>query len=205
MLRAFALYLQLANVAEQQHRIRRLREYGEEGRVRRESLAAAFEQLGEAIPRVSLGLVLTAHPTEASRRTVLAAHTRIAALLESDDAEAPLLAEITALWQTDEVRSRRPRIVDEIRNAHRFFEQSLIDASERLLADFRRRVRGATPPFRFGSWRGGDADGNPNTSAETVREARRRARELIRLRSRDEVRALAAQIGVSSRLVPVDD
>jgi phosphoenolpyruvate carboxylase len=205
VLRAFALYFQLANVAEQQHRIRRLREYRAEGRVRRESLAAAFDALGQAVPRVSLGLVLTAHPTEASRRTVLAAHTRVAALLESAEAEEPLLSEITALWQTDEVRSRRPRVVDEIRNGHWFFEQSLIDASERLLAEFRRHVPDAPPPFHFGSWIGGDADGNPNTSAETVREARRRARELLRLRYRNEVRTLAAQIGVSSQLVPVDD
>jgi phosphoenolpyruvate carboxylase len=205
VLRAFALYFQLANVAEQQHRIRRLREYRAEGRVRRESLAAAFDALGQAVPRVSLGLVLTAHPTEASRRTVLAAHMRVAALLESADAEEPLLSEITALWQTDEVRSRRPRVVDEIRNGHWFFEQSLIDASDRLLAEFRRHVPGAPPPFHFGSWIGGDADGNPNTSAETVREARRRAHELLRLRYRNEVRALAAQIGVSSQLVPVDD
>jgi phosphoenolpyruvate carboxylase len=205
VLRAFALYFQLANVAEQQHRIRRLREYREEGRVRRESLAAAFAELGEAVPRVSLALVLTAHPTEASRRTVLAAHTRVAAWLESGDAEAPLLAEITALWQTDEVRSRRPRVVDEIRNGHWFFEESLIDASERLLAEFRARMPDAAPPFRFGSWIGGDADGNPHTSAETFREARRRARELLRLRYRDEVRALAAQIGVTTRLVPFDD
>jgi phosphoenolpyruvate carboxylase len=205
VLRAFALYFQLANVAEQQHRIRRLREYRAEGRVRRESLAAAFDALGQAVPRVSLGLVLTAHPTEASRRTVLAAHMRVAALLESADAEEPLLSEITALWQTDEVRSRRPRVVDEIRNGHWFFEQSLIDASDRLLAEFRRHVPGAPPPFHFGSWIGGDADGNPNTSAETVREARRRAHELLRLRYRNEVRALAAEIGVSSQLVPVDD
>ena len=205
VLRAFALYFQLANVAEQQHRIRRLREYRAEGRVRRESLAAAFDELGEVVPSVSLGLVLTAHPTEASRRTVLAAHARVAALLESEDAEEPLLAEITALWQTDEVRTRRPRVVDEIRTGHWFFEQSLIDASERLLAEFRRRVPDTPPPFRFGSWIGGDADGNPNTSAETVREARRRAHELLRLRYRDEVRVLAARIGVTSRLVPVDN
>src|SRR5436305_3741264 len=73
VLRAFALYFQLANVAEQQHRIRRLREYRAEGRVRRESLAAAFGDVGAVAPHVSLGLVLTAHPTEALRRAVLAA------------------------------------------------------------------------------------------------------------------------------------
>ncbi len=89
VLRAFALYFQLANVAEQHHRIRRLGEYGREDRVRRESLAAAFAQLGDEPPAdVSLALVLTAHPTEAARRTVLAAHVRIAEQLgRLDDGE----------------------------------------------------------------------------------------------------------------------
>jgi phosphoenolpyruvate carboxylase len=214
VLRAFALYFQLTNVAEQHHRVRRRREYEQEGRVARESLEDAFAQL-EGVPpevlgsRVSLQLVLTAHPTEATRRTVLAAHLRIAALLERlDDGEdvAPLLAaEITALWQADEVRSRRPRVVDEIRNGHWFFERSLIDAAEHLLADYRRHLPGAPPPLRFGTWIGGDADGNPNAGAETVAEAVGRARRLLLTRYRDEVRALAAAIGVSSRLTPVSD
>ena len=205
VLRAFALYFQLANVAEQHYRVRRWREYRREGTAPRESLAAALDAIGEEVPEVSLGLVLTAHPTEATRRTVLAAHLRIARLLDEDDPEEGLLAEIAALWQADEVRSRRPRVVDEIRNGHWFFEQSLIDAAERLLADFRRRVPDAAVPLRFGTWIGGDADGNPNTSAATYHEARRRARELLRLRYRGDVRALAQEIGVSSRLVPVSE
>jgi phosphoenolpyruvate carboxylase len=201
VLRAFALYFQLANVAEQHYRARRWREYRREGTAPRESLAA----FDGPVPDVSLGLVLTAHPTEATRRTVLAAHLRIARLLDEDDPVEALLGEIVALWQADEVRSRRPRVVDEIRNGHWFFEQSLIDAAEQLLADFRRRVPDAAVPLRFGTWIGGDADGNPNTSAATYREARRRARELLRLRYRGDVRALAQEIGVSSRLVPVLD
>jgi phosphoenolpyruvate carboxylase len=205
VLRAFALYFQLANVAEQHYRVRRWREYRREGTAPRESLAAALAAIGDEVPEVSLGLVLTAHPTEATRRTVLAAHLRIARLLDEDDPEEGLLAEIAALWQADEVRSRRPRVVDEIRNGHWFFEQSLIDAAERLLADFRRRVPDAAVPLRFGTWIGGDADGNPNTSAATYQEARRRARELLRLRYRGDVRALAQEIGVSSRLVPVSE
>ena len=221
VLRAFGLYFQLTNVAEQHHRVRRLRAYKLEQRVPAESLADSFARL-EGVPaeelerRVSLQLVLTAHPTEATRRTVLASHLRMAALLaELDDPllsparrveiEAALAAEITAHWQADEVRSRRPRVVDEIRNGHWFFEQSLIDASERLLADYRRTLPGAPTPLRWGTWIGGDADGNPNAGAETIREALERARRLLRLRYRDEVRALAAEIGVSSRLTPVDD
>ncbi|HEX3225540.1 MAG TPA: phosphoenolpyruvate carboxylase [Gaiellaceae bacterium] len=215
VLRAFATYFQLANVAEQQHRIRRRRAYAHEERQLEDSLEASFAQLGDHAPEgVFLRLVLTAHPTEAARRTVLTAHQRIAALLgELDDPllarrdaiDRELAAEITTLWQTDEVRSKRPRVVDEIRNGLWFFEQSLIDAAESLLADYRSHVPDAPPPFGFGTWIGGDADGNPNANAATAGEALERARVLLRTRYRDEVRALAASIGVSSRIVEVED
>ncbi|HEX6789390.1 MAG TPA: phosphoenolpyruvate carboxylase [Gaiellaceae bacterium] len=218
VLRAFATYFQLANVAEQQHRIRRRRAYAHEERLLEDSLEASFAQLGdvkrgEIEQRVFLRLVLTAHPTEAARRTVLTAHQRIAELLgELDDPllarrdaiERELAAEITTLWQTDEVRSKRPRVVDEIRNGLWFFEQSLIDAAEGLLADYRSHLAGAAPPFGFGTWIGGDADGNPNANAATAGDALERARVLLRTRYRDEVRALAAAIGVSSRIVRVE-
>ena len=210
VLRAFALYFQLTNVAEQHHRVRRHREYAREERVPRESLEDAFGRIGEQQPPdVSLELVLTAHPTEATRRTVLQAHLRIASLLErldvGDDITGALAAEITALWQADEVRSQRPHVVDEIRNGHWFFEQSLIDAAERLLAAYRGLRPDAPVPLRFGTWIGGDADGNPNTSAETVHDALDRARKLLLSRYRDDVRALAGELGVSSRLTPVSE
>src|SRR3954470_10857769 len=115
VLRAFATYFQLANVAEQQHRIRRRRTYAHEERVLSQSLGASFAQLdgvpAEEIERhVDLRLVLTAHPTEAARRTVLTAHMRIAARLAElddpllaptrrDEIESELAAEITTLWQ----------------------------------------------------------------------------------------------------------
>ena len=221
VLRAFALYFQLANTAEQQHRIRRLREYAYEERVPPESLEAALSRL-DGVPRelleqrVSLELVLTAHPTEAARRTVLASHLRLAGLLgelddpllgpaRRDEVEAALAAEITALWQADEVRSSRPRVVDEIRNGHWFFEQSLIEAAERLLADYRVRLPGAPSPLRFGSWIGGDADGNPNAGPDTVAEALERARRLLLDRYRNDVRGLAAELGISSRLTAVSE
>ena len=218
VLRAFALYFQLANLAEQHHRLRRRRDYEREERVPRESLAEAFERLeagGADLappPSISLELVLTAHPTEAARRTILAAHLRLAGFLaELDDPrlpasrrgeiEAALAEEVTALWQTDEVREKRLGVVDEIRNGLWFFEQSLFEAAPRLLAEYRERLPDAQAPFRFGTWIGGDQDGNPNAGPETVEEALERARALALGRYRDEVRALAAALGISSSLV----
>ena len=226
VLRAFALYFQLANLAEQHHRLRRRRQYEHEERIPRESLAETFalleragvdrKALEEAAGHVSLELVLTAHPTEATRRTTLAAHLRLAGYLsELDDPglprsrrgelEAAIAEEVTALWQTDEVREQRPRVVDEIRHGLWFFEQSLFEVAPRLLADYRGRLPGAPAPFRFGSWIGGDQDGNPNASAATMADALGRARALALARYRDEVRALAASLGVSSSLARVSD
>jgi phosphoenolpyruvate carboxylase len=224
VLRAFGLYFQLANLAEQYHRARRLREYEEEQRLPRESLAEARARLRGAgvddaelrlkARDVSLRLVLTAHPTEAMRRTVLEAQLRLSNDLRALDdpglppserrrVEAAIAEEITALWQTDEVRSRRPRVVDEIRNGHWFFEQSLIDESAELLAEYRTIVPDAPAPLGFGTWIGGDRDGNPAVGADTVAEALGRARALLLDRYRDEVRELAAALGASSRVVSV--
>jgi phosphoenolpyruvate carboxylase len=226
VLRAFALYFQLANIAEQHHRLRRRREYEHEQRVPRESLAEAFErlhaadvgdeQLTAAVRRLSLTLVLTAHPTEATRRTILAAHRRIGEVLNEldephltptrrDQLEARLAEEVTILWQTDEVRSRRPRVIDEIRHGLWFFEQSLFDAAPRLLREYRERLPGTSPPLHFGTWIGGDRDGNPATSAETVEQALDRARALALDRYRGEVRALAVVVGISRSLVGISD
>jgi phosphoenolpyruvate carboxylase len=221
VLRAFGLYFQLANIAEQHHRLRRRREYAREGVAPRESLDDAFARLADIpadelrarLANVHVELVLTAHPTEATRRTILLAHVRIAGLLrELDD---PLLAaaereavqdrlgeEITVLWQTDEVRHERPRVVDEIRHGLWFFESSLLDSAEQLLADYRRHVPGGTP-ISFGTWIGGDADGNPNAGSETVREALTRARELALGRYRSEVRELAVALSLDRSLARI--
>src|SRR5207248_2062992 len=211
------VYFQVANLAEQHHRVRRRRDYELEGRSARDSLESAFATLGDTRPPdVALELVLTAHPTEATRRTVLAAHQRMARLLdrldderaterERLDVEERLAAEVTALWQTDEVRSRRPRVSDEIRHGHWFFEQSLLEAAPALLARYREYVPDAPSPLRFGSWIGGDTDGNPAAGPDTIAEALDRARALLLRRYRDEVRALAASIGVATRMTGVSD
>jgi phosphoenolpyruvate carboxylase len=217
VLRAFGLYFQLANLAEQHHRLRRRREDAHDGRVARESLESAYQQLGELDERAhstSIRLVLTAHPTEATRRTVLLAHIRIAVQLrllddprlspaEQREAEDRIAEEVTLLWQTDEVRHDRLRISDEIRHGLWFFEHSLMSAATDLLKDWRDRVPGSPPPLVFGSWIGGDMDGNPAAGPASIREALDRARALALARYRAEVRALAVQIASSRSLVEV--
>jgi len=222
VLRAFGLYFQLANIAEQHHRLRRRRQYAaEDQQAPRESLADAFERLSDIdenelrarVSRLSLELVLTAHPTEATRRTYLLAHLRVAELLAALDAaassseeahiESELGEQITILWQTDEVRHGRPRVTDEIRHGLWFFEHSLPDAAERLLAEYRARLPDAPSPFSFGTWIGGDMDGNPAAGAETIREALSRARELALGRYRSDVRELAVALAMHRSLVKV--
>ena len=222
VLRAFGLYFQLINIAEQHHRLRRRRQYAaEDQHAPRESLADAFERLRDVdadklrarVSRLSLELVLTAHPTEATRRTYLLAHVRVATLLAALDAaasaqeeeriESELGEQITILWQTDEVRHGRPRLTDEIRHGLWFFEDNLPDGAERLLAEYRAHLPGAPSPLSFGTWIGGDMDGNPAAGAETIREALDRARELALGRYRSEVRELAVALAMHRSLVEV--
>ena len=222
MLRAFATYFQLANTAEQHHRIRRRRAYAEEVETPRESLVEAFELLAEVpadtvrrrLEQISIQLVLTAHPTEATRRTMLRAHVRIAGLLtrnddpdltadERQELEDALAEEITILWQTDEVRSERPSVNDEIRHGLWFFEESLFDAGERLLREYRKLAPGLPVPFSFGSWIGGDLDGNPEVGRDTILAALERARETALARYRSDVLALGYALAPSRSLVGV--
>ena len=223
VLRAFTLYFHLANIAEQHHRVRRRRETEQAGAVPRESVAQAVgllreagvgeDELRAAAGRVEVELVLTAHPTEALPRTVLERHRRVGELLDALDdprltarerssLEASLAEEVTILWQTDEVRSSRPRVVDEIRQGLWFLEESLWDAAPALLETWRELVPGT--PIRFGSWIGGDLDGNPNAGADTVREAVERSRGVVTRLLRRDLRALAAAWGMSTSIVGAD-
>ena len=224
VLRAFGLYFQLANLAEQHHRLRRRREDAHDGRTSRESLDDAFRQL-EAVPAdelesrasgTSIRLVLTAHPTETTRRSVLLAHIRVQEQLvalddarlspaERREAEERIAEEVTLLWQTDEVRHDRLIISDEIRHVLWFFEHSLISATTDLLRLWRERLPGAAIPLSFGSWVGGDMDGNPAAGPASIDEALERAHELALSRYREEVRALAVEIAAARSLVDVSD
>jgi phosphoenolpyruvate carboxylase len=197
--RAFAQFLALANVAEQHHRSRRRRQYRRDPAASPQpgSCEAAFpalvaagvsrERLHAAVGALSIELVLTAHPTEIVRRTLLEKHNRIAALLalrdrqdltgpEREEAVEALRREVFAAWATDEVRHTRPTPLDEVRAGLIVFEQTLWDAVPSYLRAVDRALRDATgrglpldaTPIRMGSWMGGDRDGNPTVTAEVT-------------------------------------
>ena len=159
--------------------------------------------------------VLTAHPTEAARRTFLQSQLRLGRLLDALDdprstpaeraaVEGALAEETTMLWQTDEVRSFRPTVSDEVRTGLWFFESSLFGAGAELARRWRQELPGLPVPLRFGTWIGGDQDGNPNATAAELLDALARARVLALRVYRDEVRELARALGVSDTLVGAD-
>lgn len=198
--RAFSHFLNLANIAEQHHRVRRRREHQRdpEGAPQRGSCEESIQRLLahgiaesailDAIRGLHIELVLTSHPTEVVRRTLLQKHARIEQALalrdrpdltvsERGEVETELLRQVTSIWQTDEVRHQRPSPVDEAKGGLVVIEQILWDALPRLLRDldaaleksFGKPLPLDAAPITFGSWMGGDRDGNPNvTAAVTV-------------------------------------
>ena len=226
--RAFAHFLNLANIAEQHHRIRRRRAYQRDpaARPQRGSCEEVFarlvagrispDQLFEAVSSLRIELVLTAHPTELARRTLVQKHNRIARALgrrdqedltrpEQDNVDADLLSEITAAWGTSEVRERRPSPLDEVRGGLTLFQESLWDAMPRylravdaaLMAVTGRPLPPGVVPLRFGSWIGGDRDGNPNVTADVTRRASLMARWVAADLYLDDVDALRDELSVT--------
>lgn len=191
--RAFAHFLALANIADNRHRARgweraartenalgaAMRRCREAGKAAAEVRAAVLDQRIE--------LVLTAHPTQAVRRTLLAKHARLAGELaqretaEGEDAKRlddTVRREIAGVWFTDEVRRRSPTPVDEARSGFALFEQVIWDAVPAFLQDLDAALREETgeglpidaSPVRFGNWMGGDRDGNANVTARVTAE-----------------------------------
>jgi phosphoenolpyruvate carboxylase len=207
--RAFAFYFELINLAETNHRKRRrvaLRLCGQAGR-QRGSLEGTFAEMRRVgfgaeealnwLRRVLIVPVFTAHPTEAARRTVMFKRRRIGEFLEALDRiplpeqdmarlEELVLAEITGLWQTDEVRSRRPTVFDEIKMGLDYYDVSIFETLPELYREISAALRAAydidVEPLelplvlRFGSWIGGDRDGNPFVTPEVTRAALQLAR-----------------------------
>jgi len=199
VIRAFALYFQLVNIAEQNHRIRRKRDYERSAgeAVQPGSIESAvqalkenqvpLEEVQQLLESISLELVMTAHPTEAMRRAVLDIHKRIAdEMMELDNPSlthrereklhGQLRNEVLTLWQTDELRDRKPTVIDEVRNGMYFFNETLFDVLpdvyeelERCLGKYYPERSWHVPLYlRFGSWIGGDRDGNPSVTADVT-------------------------------------
>ncbi|MFP5501586.1 MAG: phosphoenolpyruvate carboxylase [Candidatus Sericytochromatia bacterium] len=233
VLRAFTLYFQLANLAEQHHRVRRLRAYhgteapagSIEDAVKR--LAASGVQapaMRALLSRMVIRPVFTAHPTEVLRRTVLMKHRRIAALLEERDhpllspadrtqIERELAAEIESLWQTDEVHHRAPTVFDEARNGLYYFEDVLFDTVPRVYQSLAEALERHYPGeafevpsfFRFGSWMGGDRDGNPNVKAETTYAVLLMARRIAVRRHIETAERISRTLSQSIHWAPVSE
>jgi phosphoenolpyruvate carboxylase len=206
--RAFASFFLLINTAEQVHRARRRRAYRREGRAALQPASPewVFARLREsgrtpaivraAIARLEVRPVLTAHPTESTRRTILSLQARVAAaLLARDDAapeerariEANLESEIELLWVTAEVRRTRPTVFDEIATATWYLEDRLLLAERLASSELGRAFEKTfgeplerTVPISLGSWVGGDRDGNPLVTPEaTIFAARRSSRAIV--------------------------
>ena len=236
VIRAFAVYFQLVNIAEQNHRIRRKRDYersaGEEvqpgsieGVVKElKEHQIPVEEIGEMLRNLSLELVMTAHPTEATRRAVLDIHKRIAdEVMEMDNPTLTyrereklrdqLLNEVLTLWQTDELRDRKPTVLDEVRNGMYYFHETLFDVLpdvydelERCLAKYYPEQPWHAPVYlRFGSWIGGDRDGNPSVTSDVTWQTIQMQRNLAIYKYDEAIKALKGQMSFSTTIIHVSD
>ena len=231
--RAFTHYFQLVNLAEQHHRARRRRDYAREGRPQPGSFAFELPALAERssradldalLARLSITLVFTAHPSEAQRRTVLGKQRRIAQLLARRDRselvpeerarlDEALREEVTTLWQTDEIRSEKPRVGDEVKNTLFYLEEVLFPLVPRFFEALEREAaaafgEGARVPssiLRFGSWVGADMDGNPNVTPEVALDTAYAQATRVLGRYLDSLDAIGEALSQSTQRVTVSD
>jgi phosphoenolpyruvate carboxylase len=242
--RAFAFYFELINLAETNHRKRRRRAalLDATAAPQRGSLRGTFRRLRNAgvsraealqlLARICITPVFTAHPTEVARRSVMFKRRRIAEILEQldsvpippaelDTMQTSLLAEITALWQTDDVRTARPTVRDEIRMALDYYEASLFATVPVLYAEIASALDAEFPNessetwdlesgtshlpivVRFGSWIGGDRDGNPFVTASTTAESLGMSRGLLMQHYLGGLSNLFEQLASSTQQAPI--
>ncbi|MBV8972410.1 MAG: phosphoenolpyruvate carboxylase, partial [Sphingomonadaceae bacterium] len=150
--------------------------------------------------------VLTAHPTEVRRKSVIDRETAIAALIGSRDTATTtaLIRQITILWQTRPLRGVKPVVADEIDSALSYLQRSFLPALPALYARWEAEVDHALPPFlRPGTWIGGDRDGNPNVDAGTLETALARAARIALGHYLAELNALGAELSLSASLTEV--
>lgn len=226
--RGFTLFFLLINTAEQVHRVRRIRSHNPEESAQPASIAWTLAELkaqGKSadeveamIGKLDVRPVLTAHPTESTRRTVLALQARVADLLlardgaqgaEREQIEGDLAAEVELLWLTSELRHDRPRVMDEVSTVQWYLEDRLLSAVARVTdgvgkafeACFERPLA-ESAPLSTGSWVGGDRDGNPFVTPEvTLATARYNAHGVIRQYGA-VLRQLFKRLSLSSSISP---
>ena len=227
--RAFTLFFLLINTAEQVHRVRRRDAHAHRQGEPPEPASPKWamqtlkergksaEEVAEVLGRVQIHPVLTAHPTESTRRTVLSLQARLAALLLArDDAsesecvkiDEGILTEIELLWLTAEVRHDRPQVMDEVSTVLWYLEDRLFDASAKVtesLEDAYIEVFGPLPgplsPVRLGSWVGGDRDGNPFVTPGITESAARRNAMAALGRYASATMDLIDRLSLSTRIV----
>jgi phosphoenolpyruvate carboxylase len=217
---SFACFLQITNIAEDSAQRRR----GREDSVRPDSLTGAVEALAaEGVGRDRIldllrggfiAPVITAHPSEVRRKSVLdrqaAIADALAILKTASDSETKRLAEetltreVAIFWRTRLLRGVRIAVSDEIENAIFYFERSFLPALPSLYARWRTVLGEAPPTFlTVGSWVGGDRDGNPNVTAEVMRQAlAHQARAVLRFYL-EHIHRLGADLSISSTLTGV--
>ena len=233
--KAFAIYFELTNLAETNHRQRRRRAARLQGGkallggsfrgtlVRLCAAGVSAQALLESLCKIHVTPVFTAHPTEITRHTIRLKRRRIARYLaqldqlplsdsEAREYESLILAEITALWQTDEVRLNKPTVRDEIHMGLDYFPMSLFDAHPRLFAELQESLHAVydtdaeiTELLSYGSWIGGDRDGNPFVTADSTRDAVSQARHVVIDHYIAETTRLIGQLSMSTRRIGVSD
>jgi phosphoenolpyruvate carboxylase len=231
--RAFTIYFELVNVAEETHRVRVLRRREREAHPRplKGSLAAAVatlwdkgfqeSEMARLLDQLHIELVFTAHPTEAKRRSILSKMRRIAQALtelevrdllpaEEEALRNQIRAEITSLWLTERTRTAKPTVTDEVRTGLYYFDTTLWEAVPAVYAALdhalARYYPNLTPPahfLSFGSWVGGDRDGNPNVTTEVTAETLRLHFGQAVERHRFSARELERSLSFSERLMQV--
>lgn len=229
--KAFGIYFQLVNTAEQNHRIRRKRHYAMEETVIKYSLEhlvqglknknITSQSLQNLLDRLDIMPVLTAHPTHIMRQTLLQKHRRISQGLfaqnqqltpyERSEIEAQLEHEITLLWQSNPFHGRKITVMDEVENLLRYFDASLWETLPQLHEDFSDCLAHAGYSvdmpviMRFGSWVGGDRDGHPFVTASLTWEALKRQQNYLFGRYHNALRELEDHYSTSVRVMPCDD
>ena len=225
VIRAFSYFSHLANIAEDRQHVRRRAHHEREGNLQDGSLAMAFERLHEADHRATeiaaalnkafISPVLTAHPTEVQRKSILDAERAIAELLAErselytertlNENTALMRARITQLWQTRMLRYTKLTVGDEIENALSYYHATFLRQIPRMYKAIEDALPGQDIAsfFRMGNWIGGDRDGNPNVTADTLKAALSRQSETALRHYLYEVHALGAELSISQMLAPV--